>query len=146
MPIDNSATPAPQPRRRPEVLSYLDLLVVMVAAPIALLAGVPWAGYAIGAVGWVLLRGLGLAVEQRARTMDLVVEQVALRLSYRLARAALLTGAVVLAFKAEGRGDGLAALAVIVAAFTMRLPLSLLETHTMGVPRPSSEARTSPTG
>jgi hypothetical protein len=126
---------APQPARRSSVLRYLDLIVVVVAAPIAVLAGVPSVGYAIGAAAWVLLRGLALAVEQRASNMDHVVEQVALRLSYRLARAALLTGAAVVAFKAYGRGDGLTALAVIVTAFTIRLPLSLVDAHTASFDR-----------
>lgn len=108
-------------------LRYLDVVVVFVGAPIVLVAGVSLAGYAIGGAAWLLLRALGLAVDRRASDMGHVVEQVALRLGYRLARAALLTGAAVLALKAGGRDDGLTALAVIVVAFTARLPVSRLE-------------------
>lgn len=120
------------PTRRSWGLRNLDLLMVTAGAPVAVLTEAPLAGYAIGAAAWVLLRGFGLAVDRRARVMSHMAEQVALRLSYRLVRAALLTGAAVLALKTGGTGDGLAALTVIIAAFTIRVPLSFLEAQAAG--------------
>lgn len=144
-PVDQSrssdGTWRPGSRLSP-ALWYLDFLVVIGGAPIALLIGVPSAGYAIGATGWILLRGLGFVVDRRASAMDHVLEQAALRLSYRLLRAALLAGAAVLALKTGGRDDGLAALAVIIAAFTIRLPLSIFEAHAAGWARTSRTTST----
>ena len=124
--------PGSRPSRLPWAVRNLDLLVVIGGVPIALLLGVPIGGYALGAGCWVLLRGLGLAVERQAAGVTHVVEQIALRLSYRLVRAALLAGAAIVALKTGGKGDGLAALAVMVAAFTIRLPLSVVEAHGAG--------------
>ena len=38
------------------VLAYFDVIVLVVAAPIMLLIGVPAAGYGIGAGAWIALR------------------------------------------------------------------------------------------
>jgi hypothetical protein len=115
-------------------LGYLDLYLVFVATPIALLIGAPAAGYAIGAAAWALLRLVGVAVDRRAGTITHMSEQAALRLSYRLVRVAALVGATVIALSVGGKTDGLVALLVMAVAFTVRLAVSVLE---VARPRPS---------
>ena len=107
------------------VLRYFDVLVILVAAPIMLLIGVPAAGYAIGAGAWIALRAVGVAVERAAEARELRA-QVSLRLGYMLGRLFLLALAIVLARNGGGRNDGLAALVVIVVAFTVQLAVSAL--------------------
>jgi hypothetical protein len=102
-----------------------DVVMVMGAAPIAVLAGVPATGYGIGAVTWILLRGFGGAVDRRALAGGDLGQLVALRIAYRLIRVALLVLAVVVAEQAVGKPNGLAALAVIVSAFTVQLVWSI---------------------
>ena len=107
------------------LLRYFDVVVIVVAAPIMLLIGVPAAGYAIGAGTWILLRAVGLAVDRAADAMPAASQQqVGLRLGYMLGRLFALALAVVLARQASGRDSGLTALAVIVFAFTVQLALS----------------------
>ncbi len=46
------------------VLAYLDIVLLVVAAPIMLLIGVPAVGYLVGAGAWIVLRALGVAIER----------------------------------------------------------------------------------
>ncbi len=47
------------------LLAYLDVVVLVVAAPIMLLIGVPAAGYLVGAGAWIALRAIGVADRPR---------------------------------------------------------------------------------
>lgn len=105
---------------------YLDLFLILIAAPILALVGVPVVGYGVGAAAWIMLRGLGHAVDRRALATRQLSQLVALRMGYRFTRVALLVLAVVLAQKWIGPHDGLAALLVIAFGFTVQLGESIL--------------------
>jgi hypothetical protein len=105
------------------VLRYFDVLVVVVAAPIMLLIGVPALGYGLGAGAWILLRAVGAGVERALMGRD-VRTQISARLGYMLARLFLLALAVIVARKGGSKDDGLTALVVIVVAFTIQLATS----------------------
>jgi len=119
-----SATSAP-PNLRPTRLA--DVVVMLAAAPVLLLVGVPAAGYLAGAATWILLRLLGLAVDRYSTSLSHVVQQASLRLTYRTARVVLLVLAAVLTSKVGGRDEGLAALLVIIIAFTIQLTVAIVE-------------------
>jgi hypothetical protein len=104
--------------------SYVDVVLVVLGAPLLLLVGVPALGYAIGAASWIILRGVGVAVDRHARAGAHVLQQLSLRIAFRLVRVLALVAAAVLAARA-GRADGLAALLAITLAFTVQL-ISLL--------------------
>jgi hypothetical protein len=108
----------------PPIVAYLDVVLVVLAAPIMLLIGVPAAGYLIGGGAWIALRAVGVAVERAAGARELRA-QVSLRLGYMLGRLFLLALVIVLA-RSSSRNDGLAALVVIVGAFTVQLAVSAL--------------------
>ena len=108
------------------VLAYLDVVVLVVAAPIMLLIGVPAVGYLVGAGAWIVLRAVGIGVERGADTATDPRGAAALRLGYLLGRLFLLAIAVILVRNGSGRDDGLTALLVIVFAFTTQLVLSVL--------------------
>jgi hypothetical protein len=108
------------------VLSYLDVVVLLVAAPITLLIGVPAVGYLVGAGVWIALRAVGVAVERAAGAAVDPQRAVGLRLGYLLGRLFLLAIAVILVRNGSGRNDGLTALLVIVFAFTVQLILSFV--------------------
>jgi hypothetical protein len=97
-----------------------DVVLVVLAAPLLFLFGVPALGYAIGAASWIVLRAVGVAVDRRASAGANVLQQVSLRIEYRLVLVLALVAAAVLAAKA-GRADGLTALLVITFAFTVQL-------------------------
>jgi hypothetical protein len=109
------------------LLRYLDVVIVLLAAPIMLLIGVPAFGYAVGGGAWILLRAVGIGVERGLRGTSDAKVQITVRLAYMLSRLFLLALAVVLARRAGGQDDGLTALVVIVFAFTVQLATSAID-------------------
>jgi len=105
------------------VLRYFDVVLIVVAAPIMLLIGVPALGYGLGAGSWIVLRAVGLGVERAALSVA-ANQMIAIRMGYMLGRLFLLALAVIVARQSGSRGDGLTALVVIVLAFTLQLGLS----------------------
>ncbi len=108
------------------VLRYLDVALLVIAAPIMILIGVSAAGYAAGAGAWIVLRLLGVAVERFATETKEPSRQIGIRLGYMLGRLFLLALAVILVRKGSGQDAGLTALAVIVFAFTIQLAVSAI--------------------
>ncbi len=106
-------------------LTYLDVILVVVAAPIMLLIGVPALGYALGGGAWIVLRAVGVALERSLGTAE-PKTQISVRMGYMLGRLFLLALAVILARRADGQDGGLTALAVIVVAFTVQMATSAL--------------------
>jgi hypothetical protein len=105
------------------LLSYFDIAVIVVAAPIMLLIGVSATGYLVGAGAWIVLRLLGVGVERAAGSARDARMQISIRMGYMLGRLFLLALAVILA-RESSKDAGLAALAVIVAGFTIQLALA----------------------
>jgi hypothetical protein len=107
-------------------LAYLDVVLLVVAAPIMLLIGVPAVGYLVGAGAWIVLRAVGIAIDRVIPALRDPRSEITLRLAYLLGRLFLLAIAVILVRNGSGRDDGLTALLVIVFAFTAQLLLSFL--------------------
>ena len=95
------------------VLGYMDVVLVIVAAPIMLLMGVPVSGYAIAAGVWVALRALGVGVDRYANATPDANRQIGVRMGYMLGRLFTLAIVVILVRKSDGQDAGLTALAVI---------------------------------
>jgi hypothetical protein len=106
------------------VLRYVDVVLVVLAAPIMILIGVPAAGYGIGAGAWIVLRAVGVAVERHADAATEFNRTIGIRLAYMLGRIFTLAIVVILVRKSDGENGGLACLAVIVFAFTVQLAVS----------------------
>jgi hypothetical protein len=109
------------------LLRYLDVVLVIVAAPILILIGVSAAGYAAGAGAWLLLRALGAGLERYLVGVSEPRREISLRLAYLIARVFMLALAIVLVRRADGKDAALATLAVIVFAFTVQLAVSFLQ-------------------
>lgn len=103
---------------------YLDVALVVLAAPIMLLIGVPATGYLVGAGAWVVLRAVGIGVERYAAQAD-PRQMISIRLGYLMARLFLLALAVILVRRGQGQDDALTTLLVIVCAFTVQLAISV---------------------
>jgi phosphotransferase system glucose/maltose/N-acetylglucosamine-specific IIC component len=108
------------------VLSYFDVILLVVAAPIMILIGVPASGYLIGAGTWIALRLIGIGIERLAANTSDANRAIGLRLGYMLGRLFALAIAVILVRKSDGQDAGLACLAVVVVAFTIHLFTSAL--------------------
>jgi hypothetical protein len=113
-------------RPLPLLLLYFDVVVIVVAAPIMIAIGVSPGGYAIGAGAWIVLRAVGAVLERNKALHADPRTDVSVRLGYMLGRLFLLAIAVILARTQGGRDAGLAALAVIVVAFTIQLAISAI--------------------
>jgi hypothetical protein len=105
------------------LLSYIDVVLLVLAAPIMLLIGVPAGAYLAAAAVWIALRAVGVGIQRVARSGD-PRREVGLRLGYMLGRLFVLALTVILIRKAGSRDDGLTALLVIVFAFTVQLAVS----------------------
>jgi hypothetical protein len=110
----------------PLILRYFDVALVVVAAPIMLLLGVPALGYAIGGGAWLALRAVGVWIERAADNAEDARTQIGLRLGYMLGRLFALALAVVVARRSGNQHDGLTALVVVTVAFTVQLATSAL--------------------
>jgi hypothetical protein len=119
------SAPAPSEAHAP-VLTYLDVVVLAVAAPIVLLIGVSAVGYLVGAGAWIVLRLAGIGIDRAIAGLKDPRSEITLRLGYLLGRLFLLAIAVIVVRNDSGRDAGLTALLVIVFAFTMQLILSFL--------------------
>jgi len=108
------------------LLAYLDVVLLVVAAPIMLLIGVPAVGYLVGAGAWIALRAVGVAIERVVPSLRDPRSEITLRLAYLLGRLFLLAIAVIVVRNGAGRDDGLTALLVIVFAFTTQLLTTFL--------------------
>ena len=109
------------------LLRYFDVVLVVVAAPILLLMGVPAVGYGVGAGAWIALLVVGVGVDRSARASADPRREVSLRLAYLMTRLFLLALAVILVRRGAGRDAALTTLLVIVFAFTVQLAISFVD-------------------
>lgn len=108
------------------VLRFLDVVLVLLTLPVALLLGAPAGGCLIGAGVWVAQRGIAEAVVRKAQASDDVRSAVKLNVGALLVRAWLVTLGVIAAGVGIGDDHGAAAALTVLAAFTVYLVLSLL--------------------
>jgi hypothetical protein len=123
------------------VLRYLDLLLVVVAAPIALALGAPALGCAIGAGAWIVQRILAQADRRWIHNATEPRTQLGLNLFEAFGRIWLLAGAIVAAALIGGRVDGLAAAVTIFAAYTVAFAIRVLSGPPNGSRREPASVR-----
>ena len=105
---------------------WLDVVLVVLAAPFVVLLELPVLGYAVGAAAWIVNRAIGYAVERRAQASGDLRRAVGLNLAALIARS-WLVGLTILAVGLAGeREDGLTAAVLLLAAFTLYFASSLL--------------------
>jgi hypothetical protein len=108
------------------VLRYLDVLLVLLAAPFVVLTGLPVLGYAVGTGVWMVQRAIGVAIEGRIRRQKDIRAVVGLGLGASLGRA-WLVGLTILAVGLAGaREDGVTAAVLVLVAYTVYLMTSLI--------------------
>jgi hypothetical protein len=108
------------------VLRYLDVLFVVLAAPVAIALGASPLGYLIAAGAWVLQRVLQ-QLDRRWIAGRGADARFGLNLVDGFGRIWLLAGAIVLAGVIGGRADGLTAALVIFGAYSIAFALRVVE-------------------
>ena len=106
-------------------MRYLDISVVIAAAPFVVLATLPVAGYAIGAVAWIATRVVLEFAQRRASASSDPGRQTALLLGSMMGRVFAIVAAVLIARYAGNTDDGIAAAAVVLVAFTVQLLVTI---------------------
>jgi hypothetical protein len=101
------------------LIRYLDVALVVIGAPVAIVLGAPALGYAIGGVAWIAQRILGETDKRWTARMSDPRRQLAFNLFEGFGRIWLLAGAIVIAGVAVGRPDGLTAALVIFGAYSI---------------------------
>ena len=105
---------------------WLDVVLVVLAAPFVVLMDLPVLGYTIGAVAWIANRLIGVGVERLAGGQQDIRRAVGMNLFALIARS-WLVGLTILAVGLAGeREDGLTAAILVLAAFTLYFVTSLL--------------------
>lgn len=104
----------------------LDLVVLALALPVFLLAGLSLAGYAAMAVIWLAQRALGVVLQGRADASDDPRTVVGLLAGGSMARA-WLTALAILATGLVDERAGLAAVLLALVLFTTHFATRLLE-------------------
>ena len=108
------------------VLRYLDVLLVVLAAPFVVLTGLPVLGYVAGAAAWLVQRAIAVAVEGRMRRQPDVRAAIGLGLGTTLGRAWLVGLTILVVGLAGAREDGVMAAVLVLAAYTLYLVTSLI--------------------
>ena len=104
---------------------YLDVALVLLAAPFVVLLGVAVLGYAVAATVWLVSRGVELILERRAARAE-VRGAVGLKFASMLGRTWLIGIAIVAVGIAGERQDGFVAAVVCLIAYTVHLATQLL--------------------
>ncbi|HEX8156520.1 MAG TPA: hypothetical protein VF526_03945 [Solirubrobacteraceae bacterium] len=107
-------------------LRYIDLVLLWLTVPLALVLGAPQLGVLVAAGVWTVQRFVALAVDRKVAAPKAAREAIALNMATMFARLWLMAGAVVVAGVGASREDGVAAAAVLLVAFTISLAATLL--------------------
>jgi hypothetical protein len=108
------------------ILRFLDVVVVVLAAPAALALGAPVVGFAVGAGAWMVQR---IIAQLDRRWLSKAAEprtQLGFSLFEAFGRIWLLAGAIVAAGVAGGRADGLSAALTIFGAYSVAFAIRVI--------------------
>ena len=104
---------------------YLDVVLVLLAAPFVVLLGLPLLGYGVAAVVWLVARVAEVLLERRAARAQ-VRGALGLKFASMLGRTWLIGIAIVAVGVAGERQDGFIAAVVCLIAYTVHLATQLI--------------------
>jgi hypothetical protein len=105
---------------------YLDVVLLVLAAPFVVLLGAPVLGYAVGGGAWIVQRAAAVAIERRAARSDNVKTALGLNMASLVVRAWLIGLTILAVGLIAEREDGLTAGVTVLAAFTVYFATSLI--------------------
>jgi hypothetical protein len=104
---------------------YLDVVLIVLAAPFVVLLELPVLGYAVGAAVWIVQRVLETALEHSARRSD-VRRAIGVKVGSMIGRTWLIGIGILAVGLAADREDGFTAAIVCLAAYTVHLATTLI--------------------
>ena len=111
------------------LLRVLDLVLLAVALPIFLVAGLPLLGWVTGAVIWALWRGIGELSDRRAAVATSPKATAGIAAGSMIGRGWLLGLILLGAGLAWGEDVGLSAALLVLALFTVYFTFKLIAPH-----------------
>jgi hypothetical protein len=105
---------------------YLDIVLVVLAAPFVVLLGGPVLGYAVGGGAWIVQRVAAVVIERKAAHADNVKMALGLNMASLVVRAWLIGLTILAVGLIAEREDGLTAGITVLAAFTVYFATSLI--------------------
>ena len=105
---------------------YLDIVVVLLAAPFVILLGAPVLGYVVAASAWIVQRVAALTIERRAERSGDIKTAVGLNMASLVLRAWLIGLTILAVGLIADREDGLTAGVTVLVAFTVYFATSLI--------------------
>ncbi|MGA2165723.1 MAG: hypothetical protein ABSH36_14830 [Solirubrobacteraceae bacterium] len=109
-----------------QLLQYLDIVLVVLATPVALGLGAPAFGLLIAVAAWLVQRVLAQADRRWISKAREPRTQLGLNLAEAFGRIWLLVGAIVIAGVVGGRADGLTAALTICGAYSVAFAIRVL--------------------
>ena len=107
------------PLKVPLFVRYLDLVVLLLALPLFLLADLPLAAYVVGGGAWILQRIVQLLMQRRAEASDDPRVVAGWTAGSMIARGWFCALAIFGVGVAEGDEAGLSAAVLVIALFTV---------------------------
>ena len=114
------------PLRVPAFVRYLDLVVLLLALPLFLLADLPLAAYLVGGGAWVLQRIVQLLLQRRAEASDDPRMVAGCTAGSMIARGWFCALAIFGVGLAEGDEAGLSAALLVIALFTVYFTVRMI--------------------
>ena len=112
--------------RIPVLLRYLDLVALVLALPLFIVADFPMAGYVVGAGAWLIQRAVQLLVLRRVAAAKDPRTIVGLTAGSMIARGWFCAIAIFLVGIIDSNDAGLAAALLVVALFTVYFAVGMI--------------------
>jgi hypothetical protein len=104
---------------------YLDVVLIVLAAPFVVLLELPVLGYAVGATVWILARVLEALLDRTAGRSD-VRRAIGVKVGSMIGRTWLIGVGILAVGLAAEREDGFTAALLCLAAYTVHLATALI--------------------
>jgi hypothetical protein len=114
------------PLHIPAAVRYLDLIVLALALPLFLLAGLPIAGYLVGGGAWLAQRAIQITLQRRAEASDDPRVVAGITVASMIGRGWLCAGAVFAVGLSAGDEAGLSAALLVIALFTVYFTVGMI--------------------
>lgn len=119
------------------IVRNLDLVLLALALPVFLVAGLPVLGYATAAVIWLMWRGIGALADRKANATRNLGRIAGIETGSMIARGWLMGLILLGAGLAAGDDVGLSAAVLCVVLFTVSFTTRLVQPfHGAGAPTP----------
>jgi hypothetical protein len=108
------------------VLRYLDVVLVVLAAPFVVLTGLPVLGYVVGSAAWIVQRIIAARIDAAVRRQHDIRSAIGLGLGASLGRAWFVGLSILAVGLAGAREDGAMAAVLVLAAYTVYFVSALI--------------------